>query len=64
VIGDSVWDVKAARDVGLPSVGLLTGGFAEGELREAGADHVVDSPRRLVELLAAGEAPFETDRDG
>ncbi len=64
VIGDSVWDVKAARDVGLPSVGLLTGGFSEGELREAGADHVVDSPRRLVELLAAGEAPFGTDRDG
>lgn len=64
VVGDSVWDVKAARDVGLPSVGLLTGGFSEAELREAGADHVLETPRSLLERLATGAPPFATDRDG
>lgn len=63
VIGDSVWDVKAARDVGLPTVGLLTGGISEGELLDAGADHVVESPRSLLERLTGATSPFGTDRD-
>jgi HAD superfamily hydrolase (TIGR01549 family) len=40
VIGDSVWDCDAAREVELPAVGLLTGGFAESELLEHGATSV------------------------
>jgi phosphoglycolate phosphatase-like HAD superfamily hydrolase len=40
VIGDSVWDCDAARRIGLPVVGLLTGGFSEAELREHGATSV------------------------
>ncbi|HVM69978.1 MAG TPA: HAD family hydrolase, partial [Gaiellaceae bacterium] len=37
VVGDAPWDVEAARRAGLPTVCLLTGGFSEAELRDAGA---------------------------
>jgi HAD superfamily hydrolase (TIGR01509 family) len=38
VLGDTVWDVAAARRAGLRTVAVLTGGSAsEAELREAGA---------------------------
>ena len=51
MIGDSVWDVEAARRAGVPTIGLLTGGFSAAELREAGAAVVVDDPARLVREL-------------
>lgn len=50
MVGDSVWDCEAAGRVGLPSVAVLTGGFAEQELREAGASRVYES---LDELRAS-----------
>jgi HAD superfamily hydrolase (TIGR01549 family) len=37
VIGDSVWDCEAATRVGLPPIGLLTGGTSRQELIEHGA---------------------------
>jgi HAD superfamily hydrolase (TIGR01549 family) len=40
VVGDSVWDCEAAKRVGLPSIGLLTGGFGEDELVDRGASAV------------------------
>ncbi|MEV6717751.1 HAD family hydrolase [Lentzea sp. NPDC051208] len=40
VVGDSVWDCEAAARVGLPSIGLLTGGFGEDELVDSGASAV------------------------
>jgi HAD superfamily hydrolase (TIGR01509 family) len=43
MIGDSVWDVKAASAAGIPTLAVLTGGFSEEELREAGAAEVVES---------------------
>jgi HAD superfamily hydrolase (TIGR01509 family) len=43
VVGDSPWDAKAAARAGVPAIGLLTGGFCESELREAGADPVFES---------------------
>ncbi len=48
MIGDTPWDCKAAADAGVPMVGMLTGGFSEQELREAGAQAV---HRRLDELI-------------
>lgn len=51
VIGDSPYDCQAAERAGLPAVGLLTGGFAEAELREAGADPVFESLPSLREGL-------------
>jgi HAD superfamily hydrolase (TIGR01509 family) len=41
MIGDSVWDVEAAKKAGIPTLAVLTGGFSEEELREAGAAAVV-----------------------
>jgi len=43
MVGDSIWDAEAAKRAGVPTIGLLTGGFAEAELREAGADPVFAS---------------------
>ena len=37
MIGDTPWDCEAARRAGIATIGVLTGGFAESELRDAGA---------------------------
>jgi phosphoglycolate phosphatase-like HAD superfamily hydrolase len=47
MIGDSVWDCEAASRAGLDSVAVLTGGFSEQELREAGASAVFEKLREL-----------------
>ena len=47
MVGDSVWDVKAATAAGIPTLAVLTGGFSEAELREAGAAQVVESIAEL-----------------
>jgi HAD superfamily hydrolase (TIGR01509 family) len=47
MIGDSTWDCKAATRAELPSIGVLTGGFSEQELTEAGATIVFDSVEHL-----------------
>jgi HAD superfamily hydrolase (TIGR01509 family) len=39
-VGDSIWDVRAARAAGLGCVGVETGGFSRHELSEDGALHV------------------------
>jgi HAD superfamily hydrolase (TIGR01549 family) len=51
MIGDSTWDCKAATRAELPSIGVLTGGFSEQELTEAGATIVFDSVEHLREHL-------------
>ncbi len=43
MVGDSTWDVKAAEAAGIPTLAVLTGGFSEEELREAGAAEVCES---------------------
>jgi HAD superfamily hydrolase (TIGR01549 family) len=49
MVGDSTFDCEAAKRAGLPTVAVLTGGFSESELRDAGAECVFPS---LSELLA------------
>ena len=49
MVGDSTWDVKAAGAAGIPTLAVLTGGFSEDELREAGAAEVVHSVGALRE---------------
>jgi len=49
MVGDSPWDIESARRAGISSACLLTGGYAERELREAGASAVFGS---LIELRA------------
>jgi HAD superfamily hydrolase (TIGR01549 family) len=51
VIGDSVWDFRAARRAGYPGYAIRTGGFSPDELRESGAIAVFDSVRELVSAL-------------
>ncbi len=43
LVGDSVWDVKAAQRAGIPCVTVLTGGVGRDELEEAGAVAVYDN---------------------
>ena len=50
MVGDSTWDCEAAGRAGVRCFGLLTGGFSEEELREAGAEDVFDS---LADLIGA-----------
>ena len=47
MIGDSTWDCQAAARADVPSIGVLTGGFSEQELAEAGATVVFDSVAHL-----------------
>jgi HAD superfamily hydrolase (TIGR01509 family) len=57
MVGDSIWDAEAARRAGVPTVGLLAGGFAESELRDAGADPVfpsLDELRRSLDRTPLG----------
>ena len=51
MIGDSVWDCRAAKRAGVRSVGVLTGGFSEEELTEAGASRVCASVEDLRHSL-------------
>jgi phosphoglycolate phosphatase-like HAD superfamily hydrolase len=53
MVGDSRWDIEAAARAGLPTVCVITGGWAEQELRDAGAVAVFDSPAALREGLDA-----------
>ena len=43
MVGDSVYDCEAAKRAGIESIAVLTGGFSEEELREAGASAVFGS---------------------
>ena len=48
VIGDTPYDAEAARKAHLRSIGLLSGGFAEEELRDAGALRIFLDPADLL----------------
>jgi HAD superfamily hydrolase (TIGR01509 family) len=55
MVGDTPWDVKAARKAGVDTIAVLTGGFSEAELREAGAVEVFESVRELCESGSLGK---------
>lgn len=50
VVGDTPYDVEAARRAGLRCVAVLSGGYGPGELTTAGAALVVESLTELVDL--------------
>ena len=56
MVGDSTWDCEAAKRAGIETVAVLTGGFSEAELRDAGAVAVFHSIDELRESL--GETPL------
>ncbi|HYK82300.1 MAG TPA: HAD family hydrolase [Gemmatimonadales bacterium] len=51
VVGDSVWDLLAARRARALGVGLLSGGYGEEELERAGAYRVYEDPADLLRHL-------------
>ncbi|WP_255953531.1 HAD family hydrolase [Streptomyces odontomachi] len=50
-VGDSVWDMQAARRAGLVPVALLSGGISRAALQEAGAVEVYDGTQDLLRHL-------------
>lgn len=58
VVGDTPWDVKAAAGAGLRTVAFLSGGFAETDLRQAGAAFVFGGAGDL--LARYDRSPFGT----
>jgi HAD superfamily hydrolase (TIGR01509 family) len=51
VVGDSVFDVEAARNAGMPAIVVRSGGFGDDELREVGAVAIYDTPADLMAAL-------------
>ena len=51
MVGDTPWDVEAARKAGLETICVITGGFSEQELRDAGAVVVFESVQGLRQKL-------------
>ncbi len=49
MVGDTPWDCEAAKRAGIGTITVMTGGFSEAELRDAGALAVFGS---IEELLA------------
>src|ERR1700748_2841527 len=51
VVGDSVWDLLAARRAGALGIGLQSGGYGREELERAGAYRVYADPAQMLERL-------------
>ena len=56
LVGDRHHDVSAARALGIAAIGVTWGIGSEAELREAGAEWLVDAPAALGRLLLSGDA--------
>jgi HAD superfamily hydrolase (TIGR01549 family) len=52
-IGDTPYDAEAARKADIPTIGVLSGGFAETQLRHAGCVAVYPGPAALFACFAA-----------
>lgn len=53
MLGDTVYDVRAAKAAGVDCIGLMCGGIGERELQEAGAVAVYGNPSELLQELDA-----------
>ena len=51
VVGDSVWDLLAARRARALGVGLASGGYGQDELQKAGAYRTYEDPLDLMNHL-------------
>lgn len=56
MVGDTTFDCEAARNAGVETLAVLTGGFSPEELRAAGAVAVFESVAELRDKL--GDTPF------
>ncbi|HET6407804.1 MAG TPA: HAD family hydrolase [Chthoniobacteraceae bacterium] len=48
VVGDTPYDVIAARKIGIRAIGVLSGGFPESSLRDEGAVEIYEDPADLL----------------
>ena len=62
MVGDTTWDCRAAGKAGVATIALLTGGFSNEELREAGAAQVFTGAEEL--LARIDETPFALQLSG
>ncbi len=53
-VGDSVWDVRAARAAGIGCIGVESGGFSRHELSEAGARQVYRDVGEMIDQFHTG----------
>ncbi|OON73469.1 HAD family hydrolase [Streptomyces tsukubensis] len=60
-VGDSVWDMRAARRAGVTPVALLSGGIPRADLEEAGAAEVHSDPAALLAALPGSAFARVTD---
>lgn len=60
VVGDTVWDVEAAKRAGVACIGVLSGGVSRGELEHAGAAAVFENAEDLLAHLE--DSPIATLR--
>jgi HAD superfamily hydrolase (TIGR01509 family) len=51
MVGDTRWDIEAARKAGIETICLITGGWSVQELRDAGAVAVFESVQEFRERL-------------
>jgi HAD superfamily hydrolase (TIGR01509 family) len=51
MIGDTPWDIEAAKRAGVETLAVLTGGFSRAELEEAGAAAVFESVAEVRKRL-------------
>jgi len=56
LVGDTPWDIESARKSGVETITVITGGYSEQELRDAGAVGVYESVQELRAHLE--EPPF------
>ena len=68
MVGDTTWDCEAAGRAGVPCVAVLTGGFAERELLDAGAAAVFEDlsalRSELGRLPVIGDGSIELEGGG
>jgi HAD superfamily hydrolase (TIGR01509 family) len=50
-VGDTVWDVQASKQAGVPCIGLLSGGFSRDELASEGAAEIYSDASALLAAL-------------
>ena len=58
MVGDTVYDVKGAADLGLPCIGVTWGYGDVREMKKAGAVAIAGSIKELKHILDRGQAPL------
>jgi HAD superfamily hydrolase (TIGR01509 family) len=59
-IGDTPYDARAARKAGMSTIGMLCGGFTEGDLRKGGCVAVYPGPGALLACFNASPLGLAT----